>query len=186
MSGIGRRAFARIFLLASGLVFAGACDNVDPPLAPPETPRLSLNVDPTTYYVIRSVGSGKALDVEGAGCCNGAWVHQWDYQGLSNQQWRIVNVGGNWYKIVARHSGRVMDVRSGSSSDGAVIHQWDYRGLANQQFEFTDDGSGSYAITARHSGKSLTVSGSVNSNGAEVRQYNYQGLPSQRFTILPF
>ena len=137
-----------------------------------------LNIDPTAYYIIRNVGSHKVLDVSNNGCCNGAWVHIWTYEGLANQQWSIVVVGGGYYKIEARHSGRVLDVERASMSDGAKIHQWDYEGLANQQWFISNSGGSSHYIIARHSGKALTVSGSLYSNGTLVRQYGPGSWPS--------
>jgi hypothetical protein len=180
MSSISRRAFARILLLASAVVFAGACDNVGPTSAPPETARPSIN--PYTYYVIRNVSTGKVMDVEKAGCCNGYFVHQWTYEGRTNQQWSIVDVGGGYYKVVARHSGRVLDVRNASMSDGERVHQWAYDGSPNQQFAFLHAGGGAgygyperYYILARHSDKVLAPNGfytSINENGVGIRQYS--------------
>ncbi|HEU0301006.1 MAG TPA: RICIN domain-containing protein [Longimicrobium sp.] len=179
MSRIGRRAFARTLLLASGLVFAGACDNLSPTVTatPPETAQLSI--DPTAWYVIRNVSTNKVMDVENAGCCNGYWVHQWTYENRSNQQWQIVPVGGGYYRVVARHSGRVLDVKGASMGDGARVHQWGYDGSTNQQFYFLPHGSGNnnYIIVARHSQKALEVNGglgftgNINDNGVGIRQY---------------
>ncbi len=188
MSSIGRRAFARILLLASVLVFAGACDD-NPPTLAPGTPQRTLSVDPTAYYVIRNVESGKVLDVEEAGCCNGYSVHQWTYGGRTNQHWRIVDVGGGYYKVVARHSGRVLDVSNRSTSDGAKIHQWSYDGSFNQQWSFHDTGS-SYIIAARHSGKVLTVYVDPNAyinwiglDGIVIRQYTSTGRTAQQWQL---
>jgi len=186
MSSIGRRAFARILLLASVLAFAGACDQA-PPTSAPEAPRLSF--DPYAYYVIRNVETDKVADVEGAGCCNGDWVHQWSYEGQTNAQWRIVDVGGGYYKIVARHSGRAMDVSGASMYDGTRIHQWAYDGSYNQQWSIVDVGNGQYKILARHSGKALTVSGGVNyfgsiyGNGVGIRQHTYNAYGSQHWQL---
>jgi hypothetical protein len=187
MSSIGRRAFARILLL-SGLVAAGACERVTPTAVatPPRTPGFSI--DQTAYYVIRNVQTRKVMDVESSGCCNGYLVHQWTYEGRTNQQWRIVDVGGGYYRVIARHSNRVLDVKSASLSDGAKVHQWGYDGSANQQFAFLYVGGGGasgtpeqYSIMARHSGKVLVVSGGstytgpMDANGVGIRQY---GVPT--------
>jgi len=142
------------------------------------SPASAQPFDPDAYYIIRNVAGSKVLDVSNNGCCNGAWIHIWTYEGLENQQWSIIDVGGGYYKIVARHSGRVLDVKSASTGDGARIHQWDYEGLTNQQWRinWANSSYASYYITARHSGKALTVSGgSVYSNGTGVRQYPYWG-----------
>jgi hypothetical protein len=188
MSSIGRRAFARTLLLACGLAAAGACDNdVAPTAAPPEKAQLSL-FEPTAYYVIRNVASGKVMDVSNNSTLNGAWIHQWEYEGLANQQWRITDLGNGYYKIVARHSGKALDVESASQSDGARIHQWSYSGLTNQQWRIYPCFclNGGYSITARHSGKAAALtSGSLYANGLGVRQYAYAGgsVPTQLWTF---
>jgi glucosylceramidase len=190
MSSIGRRAFARILLLASGVVFAGACGNDLPTTAKaPQAPRHTVSINPNVYYVIRNLATNKVADVENAGCCNGYFVHQWTYEGQTNQQWRIVDVGLGYYKIVARHSGRVMDVKSASTLDAARIHQWAYDGSTNQQWSISDAGSGTVVFLARHSGKALTVSGgptytgSILADGVGLRQYSYTGAGTQRWLL---
>ena len=186
MSSIGRRAFARIFLVASGLVFAAACGNDLPTTATreaPETPQFAFAADPNAYYVLRSRGSGLVADVSQADCCNGAWIHQWQYGGYTNQQWRIVDVGGGYYKITARHSGKAMDVESASFGDGAQVHQWTYQGLSNQQWSI-NAGIYGWVISARHSGKALTVSGGgAIGNGALIEQWGFAGWLDQHWYI---
>jgi hypothetical protein len=189
MSSIGRRAFARILLLAAGLVFTAACANDLPTNAKPaETAGPSLSFSPTAFYVIRNVATNKVMDVENAGCCNGYFIHQWTYQGQANQQWRVEDLGNGYYRLVARHSGRVADVRNASTADGARLHQWGWDGSTNQQFSITFNGS-SYYIQARHSGKALTVSCgttypcSITQDGLGIRQYTLNGGNTQRWLI---
>lgn len=191
MSSIGRRAFARTLLLASGLVITAACGNDLPTTTAraPQTSRGTLTIDPNAYYVIRNVNTDKVMDVSNAGCCNGYAIHQWTYEGLSNQQWRIVDVGGGYYKIVARHSGRVMDVEGASQNNGAKLHQWGYDGSTNQQWTINDAGNGAYYLQARHSGKVATVSNGypydnfLYVDGAGIRQYSYSGSGMQKWYI---
>jgi hypothetical protein len=193
MSSIGRRAFARILLLASGLAFVGACGDDLPTARSAQTAQPSLSFNPNVYYVIRNASTQKVMDVENAGCCNGYFVHQWTYEGRTNQQWRIVDVGGGYYKVVARHSGRVLDVRNASLSDGARVHQWGYDGSANQQFAILFVGGGGgipdrYLIVARHSGKALAVDGfynSINENGVGVRQVSGSDYAIWQLELVP-
>ncbi|MFL5537578.1 MAG: RICIN domain-containing protein [Longimicrobiaceae bacterium] len=190
MSSIGRRAFARTLLLASGLVVAAACGSDLPTTTKTTTqtaaaPRRTVTIDPNVYYVIRNLGTDKVADVESAGCCNGYWIHQWTYEGQTNQQWQIVDLGNGYYKIVARHSGRVMDVESASLNDGARVHQWGYDGSTNQQWSINDTGSGTVYFLARHSGKALTVSGSgsITADGVGIKQYTYAGTNLQKWYL---
>jgi hypothetical protein len=186
MSSIGRRAFARVLVLA-GLVSTAACAGDIPTenAATPEKSQPSLSYDPYTYYVIRNAGSSKVLDVSGADCCNGAWIHQWTYDGSSNQEWSIIDVGSGYYKIIARHSGKGLDVESASQSSGAQVHQWTYQGLYNQQWSINDNGNGTFNIAARHSGKVLTVSGTLTSNGSLIKQNTFvsTSYQPQQWTI---
>ncbi|HEX2079675.1 MAG TPA: RICIN domain-containing protein [Longimicrobium sp.] len=188
MSSIGRRAFARMFL-AFGLVSTAACAGDIPTenSASPQTAQPSLSYDPNSFYVIRNAGSDKVADVSNAGCCNGAWIHQWTYDGSSNQEWSIISVGSGYYKIIAKHSGKAMDVESASQYSGAQVHQWTYQNLYNQHWAINDSGSGTVYITARHSGKALTVSGTLSNNGSLIKQSTYLGATymPQQWTIEP-
>lgn len=173
MSSIGRRAFTRILLLASGLVFTAACsENIPTNTAKAADSGPSLSFDPNTYYKISNVG-GKVADVSNAGCCNGQTLHLWEYDASTNQQWSIISVGSGYYKIIARHSGKAMDVESASQSSGAEVHQWTYGSYYNQQWSINDNGNGTVNIKARHSGKALTVSGSIYSNGSSLIQSTF-------------
>jgi hypothetical protein len=167
---MSKTVFVRLFV---GLVLLTTALTVSPASA--------QSFDPTAYYVIRNVGGNKVLDVSQADCCNGAWIHIWNYDARTNQQWRIIDIGSGYYKVEARHSGRVADVEGASGSDGAQVHQWDYQGLPNQQWAIYPTGDGSYYFVARHSGKYMTVSGSVFSNGTLVRQYGGSSWPTSNY-----
>jgi hypothetical protein len=184
MSSIGRRAFARTLLVAAGLAFTAACSDLPTQKkAAPENTRASLSFNPNAWYKITNVG-GKVADVSNAGCCNGQAIHLWSYDGYTNQQWKIEDVGGGFYKITARHSGKAMDVASASQSNGAQVHQWTYQSLYNQQWSINDNGNGTVNIAARHSGKVLTVSGSIYSNGSSIVQNSLiNGYQNQQWVI---
>ncbi|HEU0300630.1 MAG TPA: RICIN domain-containing protein [Longimicrobium sp.] len=181
MSSISRRAFARILVVASGLVFTAACAGDTPTENPasPKTAQPSMSFDPNLFYVIRNASGGKVMDVSSAGCCNGQWIHQWTYDGSSNQEWSIISVGSGYYKIIAKHSSKAMDIESASQYNQAQLHQWTYQNLYNQQFSINDNGNGTYNIIARHSGKALTVIGSLSSNGSLIQQYTFLGASYQ-------
>lgn len=85
-------------------------------------------------YVIRSVNSGRVLDVMYDSVDNGARICQWDYVGVASQQWRLEPVGNGSYVIRSVRSGRVLDVMNDSVDNGAQICQWDYVGVASQQW----------------------------------------------------
>ncbi|RKD95708.1 glycoside hydrolase family 97 catalytic domain-containing protein [Halopiger aswanensis] len=134
-------------------------------------------------YVLRSVNSGKALDVENASTSDGANVHQYGYVGSENQQWVVTDLGNGYYKLEAVHSGKALDVEGASTSDGANVHQYEYGGGENQQWAIEENADGSYRLLARHSGKALDVEGASTSDGANVHQYGYVGADNQKWTL---
>ncbi|MFE1029676.1 RICIN domain-containing protein [Streptomyces sp. NPDC058818] len=68
---------------------------------------------------------------------NGTPVTQRTCSTEANQQWRITNVGGGYYRITARHSGKCLDIRYGSTTVGAQAIQYTCKESANQQWQRT-------------------------------------------------
>ena len=82
---------------------------------------------------------GKALDVMDHSSANGAPIQQWSYLNGNNQQWMLVALGSNEFKIVSLLSGKVLDVAGGpqSTGNGVFLQQWDYIGGNNQKFSLS-------------------------------------------------
>ena len=93
-------------------------------------------------YPIIVKHTGKVLDVRGVSTANGAEIQQWDHHGGDNQLFRLIPVGGGYYKVMARNSGKVLDVRGISTANGAEIQQWDWWGGDNQRWRLDPLGDG--------------------------------------------
>lgn len=65
-------------------------------------------INPSTFYTIKNVNSGQMMDVYGWSTADGGSVVQWPSTGGANQQWTIVPVTGQLYKIVNRNSGKAL------------------------------------------------------------------------------
>jgi len=74
------------------------------------------------YSTVRSVHSGKCLDVSGASGADGARLIQYTCHGGTNQQfsWRS---GDGYEQLVTRSSGKCVGVVGGSTADGAALEQ---------------------------------------------------------------
>jgi beta-glucanase (GH16 family) len=73
----------------------------------------------------------------GAGATgNSVKVQLWAVGGSggTNQQWKPVPLGDNYFKFVARHSGRCLDVPGSSTANGVQLQQWDCNGTGAQAF----------------------------------------------------
>lgn len=135
-------------------------------------------------YVIKSVNSGKALDVSWGSQDNGANVLQYTYHGYKNQKWYLERQSNGYYVIKCSNSGKVLDVAWGSGNDGANVQQCEYYGNSCQQWELRKVGN-NYAIINRSSGKALDVEGRSTADNANVLQWRYTGANNQLWSITP-
>ncbi|MEU7886842.1 glycoside hydrolase N-terminal domain-containing protein, partial [Microbispora bryophytorum] len=61
---------------------------------------------PTGYVRIANATTGLALD-SGGNVASGSNLKQWNWDGSTNLQWQLVDLGGGWYRIVNRTNGMV-------------------------------------------------------------------------------
>ena len=87
------------------------------------------------YYYIKSVATGKVVDVSGKSTSNGGDVIQWQKNNGWNQQWKIESVGDGYYKLINRNSGLALDVSGRTTADNGDVIQWSYGGGWNQQWK---------------------------------------------------
>ena len=88
------------------------------------------------WFVLKSVVSGRCVDVKGAKKSKGAAIHQWDCHKKDSQRWRLLARDGDWYALENKRSGKCLDLAEGKTNDGAQFHQWDCNaGNSNQLFQ---------------------------------------------------
>ena len=133
-------------------------------------------------YAIKSVNSGKALDVSWGSKDDGANVLQYTYHGYNNQKWYLERQSDGSYVIKCANSNKVLDVAWASRDDGANVQQCGYNGNACQKWELRRVGN-SYAIINKNSGKALDVSGRSTADNANVLQWRYSGANNQLWNI---
>jgi hypothetical protein len=138
-------------------------------------------------FTITAKHSGKLLDVfdDGSGVINedGTYVQQWTDHGGTNQQWRLDDQGGGWWKLTNVRSGKCLDVPGGSAANSVALSQWRDNGGDNQRWSFTATGGGWYKIGAKVSGKFLDVAGASTADGARIHQYQDNGADNQRWRL---
>lgn len=142
----------------------------------------STNFNSKQKYAIKSVNSGKALDVSYGSTADGANVLQYRYCGYDNQKWYLEKQSDGYYVIKSAKSGKVLDVAWGSKDDGANVQQCSYNGGNAQRWELKKVGN-SYAIINKGSGKALDVSGRSTADNANVLQWRYSGAANQLWNL---
>lgn len=143
----------------------------------------------TRIYKIVSIASEKVLDVPQNQMDNGVKIQQWGYWGGTNQQWKLISVGGHddLFKIYSLHSGKVLDVpKSRVLDDGTKIQQWSYNEGINQHWRVTPtDSTGEiFKILSAQSGKALDVPKNKTNDGVEIQQWEDWGGTNQKWRLM--
>ena len=114
---------------------------------------------PTGWVRIANVTTGLVLD-SGGNVASGSNLKQWNYDGSTNLQWQLVDLGSGWYRIVNRTNGMVAD-SWGNTANGAPARQAPWNGGNNQQWRLNSLGNGRYQIINRGTGTALDGMGST-------------------------
>ncbi|MBD3137424.1 glycoside hydrolase N-terminal domain-containing protein [Microbispora bryophytorum] len=135
---------------------------------------------PTGYVRIANATTGLALD-SGGNVASGSNLKQWNWDGSTNLQWQLVDLGGGWYRIVNRTNGMVAD-SWGNTANGANARQSAWNGGNNQQWRLNDLGNGRYQIVNRGTGTSLDGMGYTTA-GSAVGMWAPNGNTNNQWTI---
>ncbi|MEV4414663.1 RICIN domain-containing protein [Catellatospora sp. NPDC049609] len=131
------------------------------------------------YYQIRSVHSGKVLELPNAN--DGIQlVQNAAVSGNTRQHFGVSDSPDGYVRFVNRHSGKAIDLWGWSTADGAMLSQYQDLGGANQQWQLaklgsggggTGCGSGSFHAEAVLSGSTWTArnGGSTVYTGTDLR-----------------
>ena len=87
------------------------------------------------YYYIINKNSGKALDVPGGSVKEDTQPIQWDVNKNRNQQWNVIDLGSNLYRISPKCAPTMgLDVAGGRTDDDVNVVQWPYSGAEHELF----------------------------------------------------
>lgn len=129
-------------------------------------------------YSIKSVHSGKYLDVYKGRADDATNVQQWSGNGNASQKFKLVSDGNGYYTIYTGASNykSCLDVYAWSRDNGANINQWSSHGGDCQKFQFVKIGD-AYAIKTKISNcySCLDVYNWSTSNGGNIAQWEYWG-----------
>src|SRR5262245_22386549 len=124
--------------------------------------------------------SGKGLDVLERSLRDGAEVQQWEYADQPNQNWEIIDLGGDSVAILALHSGKALTVQRGRDNNGANIVQRRWNDTPQQRWRLTKVDRDWYSICNLDNGKCVDVRERSIENGASVQQWDFGNQPNQR------
>ena len=140
-----------------------------PPPAPPGT--------------VQSLASGKCLDLPRGQRGDGTSPIQYDCHGGANQQWKIIAVGDDGYRIVSRSSGKCIGVDSTSDKRTSRVAQSECGTSSDQLWQLKTIGN-AYVIQNVASRLCLDVPGSSTANGIEPTSWSCNGGNNQIWRFL--
>ena len=139
------------------------------------------------YYEIKSVNSGKVLDVKGNEKNDGTNVDQYEINNTDAQKWILQSAGNGYYYIVAVNSYLYLDIACGSTNNGTNVQIYEGNETNSQKFKFEKTqiiDSDSYNIAIKHNeNKVLDVDGGMKEDGANVQIWDFNSVNQQIFKI---
>ncbi|MEU8460507.1 endo-1,4-beta-xylanase [Streptomyces sp. NPDC029003] len=120
---------------------------------------------------VKGVGSGRCLDVPGAGTTDGTQLNLWDCNNRSNQQWSYTAAGE-----LRVYGDKCLDAAgTGNGTKAQIYSCW---GGDNQKWRLNSDGS----IVGVQSGLCLDAAGTGTANGTLIQLYSCSGASNQRWS----
>ena len=139
------------------------------------------------YYEIKSVNSGKVLDVQSKGKADGSNVWQYEANNTDAQKWILQSAGNGYYYIIAVNSYLCLDVSSGNTNNGTNVQIYEGNETKSQMFKFEKAkmiDSDSYNITLKQDeNKVIDVDAGSTLDGANVQIWTFDSVNQQIFKI---
>lgn len=141
-----------------------------------------------TYKIFSALNNTSLLDVQGAGTANGTPVILWPNSTPStlNQQWKVTNVGGGYYKLQPLHAlTKTFDVTNAATIDGTPIQIYADNGTVAQKWQIKSVGNGYYVMApANAPSKQLEVAGGSTANGTRIQISTPTIANAQKFSFI--
>jgi hypothetical protein len=143
---------------------------------------------PSGYFKVFNVASGKVLGVENQSTAHGARVLQWDDNGTLDHEWAVAPHPAGGYTLTNRVTGKYLEIPSASTTVGTASVQWSGTNCACQRWDFAQTalpplGTGQYVLVNRNSGKYLDIPASSTSTGTAANQWQNSACVCQLFTF---
>jgi hypothetical protein len=137
---------------------------------------------------LRSLASGKCVDLPAGETGDGTELIQYDCHGGPNQQWRIESLGDAGVRIISAMTGKCVGTKPRRSGGGAYVVKVACDGSLGELWSVRDDGNG-YVLQNIASRLCIDVLGASNANGTKLLGWRCTGESNQTWrygsTIAP-
>jgi hypothetical protein len=119
-------------------------------------------------YYIQNLNSNGYIATENGSGGNGTNITQASTQSTNNQ-WDLISVDLNAFRMIHVNSGRYIDVPGGSNTPGRDMILWNAHGGSNQVFRVEEVGTDTFIIKA-HGGQCLQIENAGVAEGDPIEQ----------------
>ncbi|GAA2524056.1 RICIN domain-containing protein [Streptomyces longisporus] len=145
-------------------------------------------LQPSGYFKIFNMASGKVLGVENQSTVNGAKILQWDDNGTLDHEWAVAPSPSGGFTALNRVTGKYLEIPGGSTTAGTTAGQWDSTGCACQRWNLTQTAlpnlsSGQYVLVNKNSGKYLEILNASTTAGTAADQWQNTACDCQLWTF---
>ena len=134
------------------------------------------------YYTI-AAPNGRVLEVANYNPESGAAIQLWDYAGAQWQQWELVCVDRDTYRICNRFTGKAVDLCLGGTADGTWLHQWECNTGKSQLWKLENTPDGFVRFRSVLAGKYLDLYQAFSGNGARAQIWSDHEGENQRWLL---
>ena len=138
-----------------------------------------------TYTIKLASNDNYVLDVSGASKANAANVALYQYNGQTNQQFKIEYVNNGYYRIIASHSDKLLDVHNSGKANETNVEQYQANNpiSSNQKWKIIKNSDNTYSFVSECNGLYLDAYRGEAKNGTNIQVYQGNGGNSQKFKI---
>ncbi|MFE7843412.1 RICIN domain-containing protein, partial [Streptomyces sp. NPDC057474] len=143
---------------------------------------------PSGFFKIFNVASGKVLGVENQSTANGARILQWDDNGTLDHEWAVSPHQAGGYTITNRVTGKLLEIPNASTATGTNAVQWSGTSCDCQRWDFAQTalpplGTGQYVLVNKNSGRYLDIPQASTTAGTAASQWQNSACSCQLFTF---
>ncbi|WNM35750.1 RICIN domain-containing protein [Streptomyces sp. Li-HN-5-11] len=145
-------------------------------------------LQPSGYYKIFNVATGKVLGVKDQWPGDGAKILQWDDNGTLDHEWAIAPDPAGGFTAVNRLTGKYLEIPNASTAVGQAADQWGATGCDCQRWNLTQVAppnlsTGQYILVNKNSGKYLDMPGASTTVGQQADQWQNSACDCQMWTF---
>ncbi|MFI7500677.1 RICIN domain-containing protein [Streptomyces sp. NPDC049687] len=143
---------------------------------------------PSGFFKIFNVASGKVLGVQSQSTADGARILQWDDNGTLDHEWAVAPNPAGGYTVTNRVTGKLLEIPGASTTAGTTADQWSDTGCACQRWNLTQTalpplGTGQYILVNKNSGKYLDIPQGSTATNTAAQQWQNSACFCQLYTF---